>query len=79
MVTDWNTGERHLCGRPGNEVDHIVRAGNGMPDDDSPSNLQVLCSYHHMLKTERESADARVERRRRREEAEWYSHPAFRA
>ena len=69
-------GEAYL--RLSNEVDHKVRAKNGEPDDDSPSNLWALCSYHHKQKTARESGEARVEKRRSREEAEWYSRPAFR-
>lgn len=78
IVTDWHTGAKHICGYPANEVDHKVRAKNGEPDDDSPSNLWALCSYHHKQKTARESGEARVEKRRSREEAEWYSRPAFR-
>lgn len=78
IVTDWHTGAKHICGYPANEVDHKVRAKNGEPDDDSPSNLWALCPYHHKQKTARESGEARVEKRRSREEAEWYSRPAFR-
>lgn len=76
-VTDWNTGRTHLCGAPANEVDHKVR--NEVHDDDSPGNLWALCPFHHKLKTGRESAEARVAKRRKREEDAWYSHPAFRA
>lgn len=76
-ITDWRTGMRRQCLYPANEVDHIHRAKNGMPDDDSPENLEALCSYHHKQKTETESAEQRRENRERRKEAEWYSHPAY--
>lgn len=76
-ITDWRTGGERICACPANEVDHKVRAVNGV-DDDSPSNLWALCSYHHKLKTGRESGEARVAKRKRREEEAWYSHPAFR-
>ncbi|NMM93883.1 HNH endonuclease [Bifidobacterium oedipodis] len=76
-VTDWNSGTAHICGRLGNEVDHKQRAGEGEPDNDDPSNLWTLCSWHHKQKTSRESGEARrlLGERRRRER--WYSHPAF--
>lgn len=77
-VTDWRTGGRRKCWLPANEVDHIHRAENGEPDDDSPENLEALCSYHHKQKTARESGDARIKKRRRREVESWYSHPAYR-
>ena len=37
------------CGVPAIEVDHIITVAEGGTDD--PSNLQVLCSKHHRLKT----------------------------
>lgn len=77
-VTDWRTGGESICGCPANEVDHKKRAKNGEPDDDSPSNLWALCSYHHKQKTARESGEARAEKNRKRREAEWYSRPAYR-
>ena len=42
--------EMNGCGRPANEVDHIlsIRLGGAKYDF---SNLQVLCRYHHKLKT----------------------------
>lgn len=70
-------GFKRACGRPANQVDHIVRGRNGV-DDDSPENLQALCQYHHEQKTCRESAEQRRENRERRKEEAWYSHPAFR-
>lgn len=76
-VTDWRNGLRRRCLLPADEVDHIRRAGPGERDDDSPSNLEALCSYHHMLKTAGESGASRVERRRRREVDAWYRHPAY--
>lgn len=77
-VTD-DFGVTRPCGAAANEVDHRRRAENGMPDDDSPSNLWALCSYHHKIKTQCESAEQRRVNRRRREDAAWYSHPAFRS
>ncbi|NEG55458.1 HNH endonuclease [Bifidobacterium platyrrhinorum] len=77
-ITDWRTGIKRKCLYPANEVDHIHRAKNGMPDDDRPENLEALCSFHHKQKTARESGEARVEKRRRREVESWYSHPAYR-
>ena len=65
------------CGAHANEVDHIIRAEDGQPDDDSWDNLQVLCRAHHSYKTGLESADARRRKRVEREEARWYRHPAF--
>lgn len=71
-----DTGLR--CGLPAHEVDHKRRAENGMPDDDSPSNLWALCPYHHKVKTGMESGQAKRERRERRREKAFYEHPAFR-
>lgn len=76
-VMDWRTGLTHKCLAPANEVDHKVRHEGW--DDDSPSNLWALCRWHHKDKTARESGAARRANRRRREEAAWYSHPAFNA
>ena len=75
-VADLYTGVTHKCLRAGNQVDHKRR--DGVADDDSPSNLWVLCDYHHALKTETESVEARRLKRDRRKEREWYGHPAFR-
>ena len=77
IVTD-EFGLPCVCGRPANEVDHIRRARNGEADDDSPSNLEALCSWHHRQKTERESAEQRRENRQTRKEREWYSGAVFR-
>lgn len=71
-----DTGLR--CGLPAHEVDHRRRALNGV-DDDRLSNLWALCPYHHKQKTAAESGEARRLKRERGREAEWYSHPAFRA
>lgn len=76
-ITDWRTGAKRKCLYPANEVDHIHRAKHGETDDDSPSNLEALCSYHHKQKTACESGESRVEKRRRREVDAWYSHPAY--
>lgn len=76
-VVDPVTGVSRVCGCPGNEVDHKRRAVDGV-DDDSPSNLWVLCHEHHSFKTELESAEVRrVNRRRAKERARW-EHPAYR-
>lgn len=77
-VTDSDGFTRHRCWAPANEVDHIRRAVDGGPDDDSPGNLEALCHWHHAQKTGSESAEQRRVNRERRKEAEWYSHPAFR-
>lgn len=71
-------GVRRQCLYPASEVDHIRRARDGEPDDDSPSNLESLCAWHHSQKTEVESAEQRRVNRERRREAQWYSHPAYR-
>lgn len=71
-------GDVHICGAPARQVDHKMRATNGV-DDDSDSNLWALCDYHHELKTCDESADQRRLNKARRKEREWYSHPAFQA
>ena len=38
-----------VCGEIANEVDHILELDAG--GDDSLDNLQVLCTYHHRIKT----------------------------
>lgn len=38
-----------ICGRPGNEVDHIIPKSRGGLDD--PDNLQCLCIECHQAKT----------------------------
>lgn len=45
------------CGNPGNEVDHIIPAGEGGAKTD-PSNLRVLCVPCHEVKSKREAARA---------------------
>lgn len=49
------------CLASGEAVDHIVPRAQG--GDHSPSNLQVLCKYHHDQKTAQESADGRRKHR----------------
>ena len=44
-----------ICSEPGNQVDHI-RAG----DDHSLENLQLLCSKHHVSKTNNENFSRRA-------------------
>lgn len=43
------------CTRPGHDVDHIVELNEFPPDEkwkaNLPSNLQLLCFEHHLLKT----------------------------
>ena len=43
-----------VCGRYGNEVDHVVPLDKGGDPYDS-GNLQVLCKEHHIDKTRREN------------------------
>lgn len=76
VMFDAASGVERLCGRPAREVDHIVRAVDGV-DDDRLSNLESLCRFHHQVKTEAESAQARRERARERALGRWYSHPVF--
>ncbi len=54
-------GER--CTYKGKDVDHIVNVAKGGSDD--PSNLQLLCDWHHKQKTAREAAEARKPRTER--------------
>lgn len=42
------------CREPGTDCDHV-----GDREDHSPGNLQWLCSRHHQMKTQSQSADAR--------------------
>lgn len=65
------------CGLPATEVDHIRRSRGGGKDDDSLSNLQALCHYHHAQKTHEESVESRLRNSRRRRLDRWYSHPCF--
>ncbi|MFI0940908.1 HNH endonuclease [Streptomyces sp. NPDC021020] len=50
------------CGRPGTQVDHIIRG-----DNHALENLQLLCEPCHTRKTQAESAEARRAQRPRRE------------
>jgi 5-methylcytosine-specific restriction endonuclease McrA len=56
-----------ICGKLGNQVDHIVRG-----DDHSMSNLQVLCRGHHATKSAREGGQSFTPLRRPPEQ-----HPAL--
>lgn len=64
------------CGRPANQVDHILNWESGGSDD--LSNLQALCEYHHSEKTSGEGARAANARRLKRKEQAYWNHPAFR-
>lgn len=57
----WRIGGR-VCGKPANEVHHIVEAGFGA-DDDRPENLIAICRVHHAQATVRHSAAMRSWRR----------------
>lgn len=75
---DPDTGVR--CRARANQVDHIrskVDSADGGYDD-SLSNLQALCGFHHSLKSSSEGGRAKAKARVREREAEWYRHPAFR-
>lgn len=43
------------CRKPGHDVDHIVELNEFAPDEkhlaNMPSNLQLLCFEHHLIKT----------------------------
>lgn len=45
------------CGRPANQVDHIIPG-----DDHRDANLQALCAWHHARKSSREGVEARAPR-----------------
>jgi len=62
------TGQR--CPFPGRDVDHIINTANGGSDD--PSNLQLLCEWHHKQKTQQE---AKANRPRRTERHPGEKHP----
>jgi len=51
------------CGFPGTDVDHIINLAQGGTDD--PSNLQLLCHWHHNKKTQLEAKANRVRRTER--------------
>lgn len=47
------------CVSVGTDCDHIDRHGS-----DELSNLQLLCSYHHNIKTQREALESRLPSKR---------------
>ncbi|WNM69930.1 HNH endonuclease [Rhodococcus phage GuyFagieri] len=49
FVRERDFGVCRDCGAPAHEVDHIVEVADG--GDNRPSNLQLLCDYHHAQKT----------------------------
>lgn len=60
------------CPFPGRDVDHIINLAQG--GDDSPTNLQLLCEWHHKQKTQRE---ARANRTPRTEKHPGEKHPGI--
>lgn len=74
---DPDTGVR--CRAAATQVDHILSKVDSADGgyDDSLSNLQALCSYHHSLKSSSEGGRAHGRNVRKEREREWYSHPAF--
>ena len=50
-------GKCAVCGEPANEVDHILQG-----DDHSLENLQLLCSKHHVSKTNTENFNRRAKK-----------------
>ena len=61
-------GER--CTEPASDVDHIIPS-----DDHSLTNLQALCSWHHVRKTAREGHEANRARNRPRRRRQDKPHP----
>lgn len=61
------------CVYPGRDVDHIINLAQGGTDD--PSNLQLLCEWHHKQKTQ---AEAKANRPRRTERHPGEKHPGIR-
>lgn len=59
--TSSHPGQR--CTYKGTDVDHIVNLKSGGSDD--PTNLQLLCTWHHKQKTAKEAAAARKPRTER--------------
>lgn len=63
------------CGRPANQVDHIVHG-----DNHDLSNLQALCYDHHKVKSSSEGAEARKAKGGyRRQAREPEPHPGVKA
>jgi len=56
-------GHTYRCAYKGTEVDHILNLAAGGTDD--PSNLQLLCTWHHKQKTAKEAAANRKPRSER--------------
>ena len=48
------------CSYPGTDVDHIINVAQG--GTDHPSNLQLLCAWHHKQKTAQEAKANRIKR-----------------
>ena len=65
-------GTTQRCGYPGRDVDHIINVAKGGTDD--PSNLQLLCEWHHKQKTQ---AEAKANRVRRTERHPGEKHPGI--
>ena len=69
-VARMRDGDR--CPERASEVDHIRD-----PDDHSLANLQSLCSWHHKIKTQAESAAARRRSPRDRRARPAEAHPGL--
>lgn len=58
-VCQWRMSGGGICGAPGNQVDH-----KGDRHDHRLEALQLLCEYHHGIKSSREGNAARPRTRR---------------
>lgn len=67
----YDTG--HKCLLPAHDVDHIINN-----DDDSYTNLQALCPWHHKQKSGREGGTASGKARRARAQQAKPLHPGLR-
>lgn len=58
----WKDDKCKLCGRPAEEVDHIIAIVNGGEEFD-PKNLQSLCHECHVQKTKKDLLEYRLRKK----------------